>query len=139
MDDIDFILDDSTSFAPRTGGEPAKDPIRHDGYCTCTAQLVFTDNGFEGSWQCPVDGNRFEPTGASTLLYSETTVQASHLFDRLIRSSAHDPTNMKIAHECPKCLRKLMTFLMLGQQEKPFLTCKCGHVLAIDNNAPGTE
>lgn len=134
MDSFDFDLETPVAGgAPRAEAAPPRGAVQHPGYCTCTTQLLFVDNGITAYYQCPVDGQIFEVEGASTLLYSETTVQTSNLFDTLIRSSAADPTNMKQHHECPRCLRKIMTFLMLGQQEKPFLTCRCGNVIAIDN------
>jgi DNA-directed RNA polymerase subunit M/transcription elongation factor TFIIS len=121
------------SVFPARGGGPSV--IVKPGFCKCAAKLIFVDNDGVARYQCPLDGETYPIEGANTKLYEINTGQAGNLFDALIRSSASDPTNLKLERECPRCLRKITTFLMLGQDEKPFFTCKCGLKMSADGMA----
>lgn len=106
-------------------------PISEDGFCVCNAKLVFQDNGSRAEYQCHSCLAKYQVVGTGTKLYEISTGQAGNIFDSLLRGSAHDPCNLKVDIECPKCARAITTFLMLGREEKPFVTCKCGYKMAV--------
>ena len=106
-------------------------------FCTCATRVVFeeTTNGVQ--YRCPVCSKKYPVEGLGTLLHELTTTQTGDIFDALLSSSAHDPCNKKIMERCPQCARPVITAIMIGVDEKPFKTCKCGLKVAIEHSTGG--
>ncbi len=101
-------------------------------FCICGSRRVFIDIGGVTRYRCPNCNDQIPVTGAGTQLYEITTGQTGDIFDTLLTTSAEDPCNRKIVEACPRCLRPTMTLLLIGPDEKPFKSCKCGNILGIE-------
>jgi hypothetical protein len=106
----------------------------HHAFCTCLTRVVFEETASGTQYRCPCCNNSFAVEGEGTLLYELTTTQTGDIFDALLSSSAHDPCNKKIVEACPNCLRPVITSIMIGVDEKPFKTCKCGLKVSIEQS-----
>jgi DNA-directed RNA polymerase subunit M/transcription elongation factor TFIIS len=74
-------------------------------------------------------GNVQEATAEDALIKSGNlhAEEDTSNYNKIIESSAMDPTNKKVKKDCPKCGLDFMTQLRIGENESIVWTCVCGH------------
>ncbi len=98
--------------------------------CDCGKQTKLVEEGTKMIYLCPVCFSRYDIERENTLLYNNHK-NTSGTYDNIIRNSAFDPTNIRQKYDCPKCPRKIAAFIQIGENAKPYVSCKCGSIVEI--------
>lgn len=78
----------------------------------------------------PKTGKVYDATPESTLLLSsriEDDKVEEKYRDQLL-TTAFDPINPRINKECNKCHRQIVSYQRIGDMQKVFYACVCGHI-----------
>jgi hypothetical protein len=69
-------------------------------------------------------GNPWDVRIAGDVLHAGDT---EIMYQKLMKSAAHDPVNKKVMKQCPKCPLDYMTQIHVGSRKVVIWLCKCGY------------
>ncbi len=103
-------------------------------YCVCGALMTFVDYfATPAHYRCNSCSATAEVKGQNTMLFHDE-VDTGRNFRQLLNSLSRDPTNQRVPFQCNACHMSYMSFLLAGQEEKPYVACRCGKIYRIDQS-----
>jgi DNA-directed RNA polymerase subunit RPC12/RpoP len=87
-------------------------------------------NKTEFYYKCTKCNKTFEPTDEDTLRFRQTFNNAETTIrnNSMLLNAAFDTTNPATYKDCPKCSKKIVRYVVIGDTMKYIYTCECGAI-----------
>lgn len=99
-------------------------------FCDCGNRLTIISTPTSLKFKCIKCFKSYDPTDEDSLVvYEENTASDEYsIYDTFISNIAKDKVNPRIAVDCPKCNRNIVSYVRLGENMRIIYGCECGNV-----------